>query len=165
MTKAMKTLVFLCCASLLTLGCGGSHKTPEDLGETVLDTLKDEDFDNFEKFVATPSDLKWIIEKSDREDSWKEKELKELDDFGKRALEVNKENFERTLKAGEEAGIKWSKVKFVDVDYDIEKERGIESADIIIVLEYKESKYRVKIDDCLKTKRGWVTTDGLRWKG
>jgi hypothetical protein len=109
--------------------------------------------------------LRQIIEQSELKDEVKDRELDRVEENAKKYLEENRENFEKTLKKGEEAGINWKKATFVDVEYGTSKRDGIERANVYVIFEYKDSKYKVEVDDCLKAERGWVATDGLRWQG
>lgn len=53
----------------------------------------------------------------------------------------------------------------INVEYSIEDHNGLMIADYIdIHLKYNNNSYIIRLDDCVKNKRGWLIVDSINWK-
>lgn len=78
-----------------------------------------------------------------------------------------KERYGRMIAAMKSEGVSIKSAKYVDTElaelYLRNKEGFSMAADINIVVSVGEEIYRIQLDDCTVTERGWVLVDGFRW--
>ena len=175
---SVKNLALGVLLSTLLAACsgGGGAETPEDLARMAFDALKADSFEPFAGAVPTVADLEEMLE--DVREKAGEAEYEEGRKWmegkgGKEAVVANyieerREEVKETRKALAEAvpAIDWSKAEFGGILEDETKRserQGIEKVDFYFHIDCGEVKYAVKIDDCFKISRGWVTMDGIRY--
>ena len=136
--------------------------TPEVLGKNVLQALRKRDINHFMNFVVKQKDLEELIEVVPQHTKRRmEDGIQKLPEI----LESIRKTFLRTFERGIKNGIKWELTKFESVKYNVDKDNVIEGADIYMIFSYRGVCYKIEIDECIKTKRGWLNTDGIRWIG
>jgi hypothetical protein len=136
--------------------------TPEVLGKNVLQALRKKDIDHFMNFVVKQKDLEELIEVVPQHRKRRIKDgIQKLPEI----LEPIRKTFLKTSERGIENGIKWELTKFESVKYKVDKDSIIEGANIYMIFSYKGICYKIEIDECIKAKRGWLNTDGIRWSG
>lgn len=136
--------------------------TPEVLGKNVLQALRKRDIDHFMNFVVKQKYLEELIEVVPQHSKRQIKDgIQKLPEI----LESIRKTFLSTSERGIENRIKWELTKFESVKYNVDKDNEIEEADIYMIFSYKGICYKIQIDDCIKTKRGWLNTDGISWSG
>ncbi|MCK5056375.1 MAG: hypothetical protein KAT34_06960 [Candidatus Aminicenantes bacterium] len=153
---------------LLTLSCGISiekNDTPEQFGELIFNTLKSNDIEKFSNYIPTQEDFKKLLVQSSYDEETKKKSLAGCSEIIKKMNEELIEDFTSVRREAEKAGIDWSKTKFVRVEYEVEKKDDIEIVDIYIIFTYIGLSYKIKLDDCVKSHRGWLPNGYISWEG
>jgi len=73
--------------------------------------------------------------------------------------------FNKIRVRGRRAGIDWNEAEYQTITSKTKERDNIESGDIYIIFSFKGVNYRIKLDDCIKTNRGWLMSDDPSWKG
>ena len=90
--------------------------------------------------------------------------IKELG--GDKALnDRNLKKWDRCMKRGGEDGVNWKQLKIEMVTYKNVSVEGFESKEMYVYCYDGKARYKIRIDACVKTKRGWLPGDGVDWVG
>ncbi len=180
--------IFLAMTFFLLVACGGKQSGPtadsgKMLAKLVLSSMVKNDEEGFENFIINGEDLvQFYTSKLKNKGSEKyplnpeQLELlkKDIDRMKNNECYVKtrssyfriKDSFTRIRKKAEKAGVNWKQAQFVDVDIANKRTRyNIAHADIYLQFKSGDKNWDLKIDDVVKTKRGWVIGDKLVWRG
>ena len=160
-------------------GCSQKADTPDQLAEIIVEQLINNDQDRFKNFVFTNDDALEILElglkKYEKEGNENRitdtKEMIEgiksgnLDSGMVRAQNETRASFAEIRAEATKDGVDWSDVKIISKDQKSKDWRGNIKADVKVTIISNGQKYKLKVDDAVKTSRGWVLTDDLRWYG
>lgn len=170
----MKNLFyFLFLSTFILTSCGG-EKTEEDLANEVFQTFLDDNPRAFKKLYVTQMDIENMLEESNIPDEMKNdyrKMLRGKTAFWRtisklafrnvriRAFEhgVNWQNAEITKITSEESGF-----QFFSIERDLVTKYGLQVKDIHIEFVSDKDTFNMKLDDCVKTSRGWALSEEVR---
>lgn len=133
--------------------------TVDALAEAIVDALRRDDRTTFERALATERDLAWLSKRTP---------LPYDDDGGTAGvLRADREDARaswaevRTQAAA--AGVDWKAVTIDRIDYGIGTSSRVEGADVLVILRANDVLWHLRLDDCMRTKRGWILGDNMRW--
>lgn len=159
-------IVVLGFAAIALVACGGPDtSTPENLAKLAVEAIQDNDFDKFQRLCVDKQTLYQILEDSTFSDDDKVKFKSKIDDRLPRFQKEMRESFENIRQEAKKDGVELGEIKFVNTEYKVKTRKGIQEADIYVFLEHGNSTYKLKLDDCFKSKKGWRIGDDLRWYG
>lgn len=141
----------------------------DDLGRGVLNALKVKDVEKFLRFYPTKDDWQGLVSLIPPETPPKEKEsVKKHTEkaIARRDVSIQKfrGSFDEVYERGTKEGVNWETAKYVSIEYKPRVEM-VEIADIEFLFSSNNTKYRIKLDDCLNFKRGWLIRDRIFWAG
>lgn len=150
-------------------------KTPEDLAMAVVESLKKGDLASLVKeTVFSDDDAKVMIDRIRKAFS-KDGQPLAADDYPppffrgrwSSGAEDILEDWQRFVERGKrDYDIEWETVKLERIECKIRETRGVVGASgITILLSAGDDLYKMFIDDCYLTDRGWLAADGPSWKG
>ncbi len=166
-------LSLLVALALFSSGCGGSSaKTPKDLAEIVLMSLKENEIDLYKKYVLDYSEFQAFMREGLSELEGKEKEeLKEGLDSGQIMARFDKTRAENLYswfevrEEGEDKGVEWEDVEFEDAECEIEERIGYEgTGGIFVTFKSGGQSFKLEIDGALKVDGTWKSAAELRWR-
>jgi len=175
-----KTIVIVFAVMLVCLGLGGCasspnggmrkavNKTPEQLAQKVLESLRDY---NREQYISESLFTKQQAQQYARQLQNVLPVVSEAEAFPwleewDQCRQNNIASWERILSQGTQSGITWSNVAFVRAECELKEHNGICAApEIGIVFSSNGALYRIMVDDCFKTQDGWLAADALHWQG
>ena len=112
----------------------------------------------FLKYIFTAADGETMVKNALASDSAKITIIEQVNGISSHIKQTSKENFEMIIIAGNHKGIKWQKVKLLDVKFQIKNKNNIQSTDIFLLCKYKEIKFQIKLDNCHKSD-AWLMLD------
>lgn len=144
-----------------------SFVEPEDLAQNVLEAFREKDVEKALRFILYESDYADFYENT----TLKAPEKKRLIDKTTSSEFINekvkrfRKRFWGIIDGGEKSGIVWKDVKF---DYIEGPKRGkilhgAEADEIYVFFSHQTEKYKLTLDDCFKTSRGWLMSDEPRF--
>lgn len=155
----IKLYIYSILISFTVISCNSQQTftTPEVLGETIFNAIKNNEVATFRKHLINKKDLAYIksLRPEDKEvenvinykiDGWKK--------FDQMVIDQIREN-------GTKAGILWDNTKFDHVEYKIIDKEEPHKTDIYVFFTYENNIHQIKLDDCLKMNRGWVMFDDV----
>ena len=155
-------LLFFLNISFSYLHAQTNFTTPEILGEKTFDAIKNIDLETFIKFAINETDKKELLEKI------KPEEKKEAGDVMSYYMYKWKYDGDKAIndlhRIGREKGVDWKKATFEKVEYEIIEREGMQKADIYILFKSENSPYKIKLDDCRPTSRGWILIDDVTFR-
>ncbi len=146
-------------ALLLTVSCNktGIFITPEVLGESVFEAIRNKDLTSFRKFIINKKDETWFLKTTT--------DKKNAKDYIEHKIQGWASHDEKVLnqlhEEGKEKGVDWKIAKFEKVEYEVHTKHEPNKADIYIHFSSGNNPYQIKLDDCLKMGRGWVIFDDI----
>ena len=173
----------LVCAALMAGGCGGEFVSPlghtttsqEDVARTAFEALRANDPEAMVSLYPTAEDMRWFFERMRGvvgEDEYQEgmQGIEKRGGFEAVLAEVHAECRRDFRRASEESlqALDWRSARYLGLDAERTEEKeddGVLTADIYFKVEADGKQWLFKLDDCAETNRGWVTGDGLRFKG
>lgn len=141
------------------------NTTLEELAASFIIAIKENDSSGIEDLLPTQEDFENIVSVYSGSEEDKKAILAGSEENSKKIRTNTMQSFTDILKKGQDAGIKWKEAAFSNTEYTVKKENNIETARLQIVLDYKGMKYKLGIDECIKTERGWLIFDKPKWKG
>jgi hypothetical protein len=141
------------------------NATLEQLGASFILTLKENDSTSIEDLLPAKEDFEKIVSVYSGSEEEKKSILAGSAKNAQKIRANTMQSFSDFRKKGLDSGIKWEEAAFSNAEYEVKKESNIESAKLQIVFTYKEMKYKINIDECIKTDRGWLIFDKPKWKG
>lgn len=142
-----------------------TNTTLENLSASFLMALKKNNFKSIENFLPVREDVILILSVYEGTEEEKKELLADAEDNVKKIRANTRKSFDEILKKGTEAGINWSEADFSSADYTLKKENNIEMADLTIIFTYKSLRYKIKIEECINTEKGWLIFDKPKWQG
>ena len=147
--------------SLAFAGCIGAStpgaKSPEKLGEAILQALKNSSADDYMKFVRTKKDWKNIIKSSTFSENEKKNVVREKSEKLEKNRSFAKSAFEDTLASAKSFRIEWNNAKFKELTVDFQHETvGVKEMDYDVVFSVGNKEYSVTMLGVAQTKRGWT---------
>lgn len=77
-----------------------------------------------------------------------------------------KRRFTEIIEEGEAAGIAWSKTKFEYIEGPNDDTfMGLQADEIYVFFSYESTTYKLRLDDCYKSSRGWLMSDEPSFEG
>lgn len=165
--KSVKVLFFFIITVILFSSCQGEI-TPEDLGRNVLEAFQKNDVD-----MA----LEYILYEDDYEDFYGNSELGQEDKerlitkycgpgYVDERVERFKKRFPEIIEQGKAEGIFWANTQFEYVEGPNNPSiYGMQADEIYVIFSHESKLYKLRLDDCLKTSRGWLMSDEPSFKG
>lgn len=144
-------------------GCNGGLKngTPEELGESIFLSLKNNDYEGFRSLFPVESDVDEILEKQGEDGGGmsREKAMKRLQDSEGKI----KENFEELRAEIADAGVEIGSAAWEGVDVKKrEAEKNIEVVDLKVYFKGNDQSVELRIRAAGKLNRGWLMDRGPR---
>ncbi len=148
---------------LITYSCSSvaqqQSEELNELGNTVIASLQNNDLDSFLKVHATEKDYKELSNKNSRIATRKEPDSpQEEQDF--KSVEANfKQNFEDIIQEGITRQINWNEVQFSRIENNASHANEGKMPVInnpLIAFTYKGEEMKLKADKVAKLNRGWV---------
>ena len=139
-------LLSLLTCSMLFVACSpkNSVSSIDDTGESVFNLIKqldDIEAEEYEKHFITYEQFLQLMKKSKSNDD----KLKEMIDnklYGAEELrKLSKKFYERLKSIGQEKNIEWAEIEFIDYDYHIELEDGLEMIAGETTFSYENTTY------------------------
>lgn len=139
-------------------------QTPDGLANAVLSALK---ANSYPRFVANILTLQDIIDAVRAEGSATDREevKKKFGENLKNVAQYAKRGWDAVRASAERAGVIWSGAKYSRVEFRMKRESGLDAADIDLIFEHRGLEYRIKLDICVKTPKGWRLINAITWKG
>lgn len=141
--------------------------SPEALGRAVLEALKSGDYTSFADLMLTMQDAESLFESNHRAvtEEMRRYVLKEFGPKIKEMIQATREGWDAVRLKAKQAGIVWSATSYARVEFKMKRVDNVDTADIYLVFEHGAVDYKIKLDDCLKTPRGWRVRAAMIWKG
>lgn len=178
-----KVLLPLICLTVILTSCGNEEKTVdekteeakeqssvsnstlEEVGASIIISLKENDSTILSELVPTKEDVIQIVSVYTGSEADKKSILAGADANTQKITANTNKAFSEIRKKGNKAGVKWDEIIFINSEYDIKKENNIEIADLKISFNDKDGVYKIRIAECIKTERGWLIFDKPQWRG
>ena len=168
-------------------GCGTEDKpgarSSARLAKEVLASLVSNDREHFSGFVFDQGDMTHYYTQKLKKLQKRKQGITERDLLGtKKVLQRVKsdrcyaryrgrfykilESFSHVRRKAKKAGVSWVNAKFDSVDYGNFREKyGMKMSDLYLHFFSQGKKWKIKINDAIKTDRGWVLKGKLKWRG
>lgn len=166
----MKTIIcIVSLVPLLFLTSCSSHTKPEDLAHAVLDAFKSKDVDMALEYLLNEDDYKDFYSNSTLKRSEKKRLIDKQcnSDYVQERKKRFKKRFKEIIEKGEKLGIVWKNVKFESIQGPNKNKNyeGMQSDEIYVFFSYNSRTYKLTLDDCYRTSRGWLMSDEPRLHG
>ncbi len=139
-------------------GCGANESTKQDAARTAFDGLKSDNFEVFRGILPTAADLEWLAERLP-----KKREQFKRDGGTTRAAEkvtsTARVRFQ-SVRIETARRFDWAAAEFMGLDTSLmksSKQDSVEVCDVYFMVRAGKEKYVFHLNDCIRTKRGWVT--------
>lgn len=143
--------------------------TPEKLGTFVFEAFQKNDVEMALDFILYSADYEAVFSQADDLSAEeKEKLIAKYNDPTRIEELVNrfKDRFDEIIKEGISLGIVWEQAQFEYIkEPSPNAEHIIQAGEIYIVFSYEEKLYEIRLDDCIKTPRGWLMSDEPSFQG
>lgn len=164
MRRALTVIALVAFVGLGLSACAaGAPVDPEALGRRVLALLQADDFDGFAELALGQADYEAVMARATFKDEERRAMMAER---GARIVTEAAANartgWDKVRQKAAKVGIEWSETSFVRVESKVGVRDGIASGDIFVVIVFRGTEYKIKLDDCLKADRGWVLIDDMR---
>lgn len=159
-------ILIVVAASLCACGLGGPDtSTPEKLAQAVVESIRDNDFEDYSSYFGDKKVILQLLEDSTLGEEEKQEISKEIDKVIVRLEKNKKISFEKIFEKAKADGVDLSTIKYSNATYKLKIDDGVKNADIYVIIEFGDSKYRLKLDDCAESSKGWLMFDEPSWKG
>ena len=144
-----------------------SFDSPEELAKYAFKALIKEDHKKFEKIFPIEEDVEFLAQK--QMETGGEDAVNEFRErAGKMMVELS-ENCQtelmKIITIAKSEGVNIEESEYYKAVYNVKKVKGVPFTDIKVIIKYQDILYSVKVDDCVKVDRGWISTGEPRWKG
>ncbi len=144
--KKIFGLLFIVGITLSSCGSSTSVSQPEEVGEQVMDLLKDMDDMSLEDFKE------YFISLEEIRDMSKDPDLVKDEEGRNRLSKLTKEeyneglsrSFSQLVEKGSELKIKWSEIEFEDFTYEVDTQGGLKSCNGKLLFKYDGNSYQVR---------------------
>ncbi len=175
-SKRIIQVLVLSLLSLLLVACG-KNSTQEGLASVAFKYLKYNDYDSYAKYIMTDKEAMSLLNTLEHSGQFRAYSLKKKSHFKqiKKSLtqrlenqkKILEKNFYAVFDQGVRQGITWSRAKFVEVRISKQENvfdlQGLKQQNIYIVFSHKQKLYTLRLENSIKSNRGWVIVDGLNW--
>lgn len=152
--------------ALCACGIGGPDTTtPENFAKAVVDSIKDNDYEKFESYCINKEVFISLTEQSTLSEEKKKKAIDGMEELWQNLPKMIRESYEEIREDAKKEGVEIGKIEYLNATYEIKMDQGVQTADIHVTVGYDNSKYKLKLDDCIKSKKGWIMGDEPRWRG
>jgi len=129
--------------------------TPEELATQVLESLQKNKFSLYTEVYGDAKELKEVL----KEKEWSDKGIKERVEEYESVLttEYLQEQFDNLIKAPESEGAYWNELTLKKNVIRVDENSYPVSAEIRIVVSYRNLEFVVICSQCYLTKNGWKT--------
>lgn len=141
-----------------------ANETLDELGASLILLLKENDFEKFTSFLPAKEDAEKIALQYKGAAEKKKQLLLKLEENVKKIMIYSKTGFDEVFNKALKENITWSEVNFSHVEYQINKNDNLERASMTVYFLFNNLNYRINIDECVKSDRGWLITDKPTWK-
>jgi hypothetical protein len=141
------------------------NSTLEELSASVVIALRNNDPGKLEELVPAKEDFEKIVSVYSGSEDDKKMILAGSEENSRKILANTTQAVDEIRRKGADAGINWEEATFSNAEYEVKKENNIETADLKVIVSYKDLKYKIKIAECIKTDRGWLIFDKPEWGG
>ena len=152
--------------SLLALYSCSSPIEPKELAQTVLEALKAKDVNLAIGLILNADDYEDFYSNSSLDDSEKKRLIDKHSDPSYIAERKKrfKKRFQKIIENGEKKGIVWKNLTFEYIKGPKEKYySGVQADEIYVFCSYNSEMYKLTLDDCYHTSRGWLMSDEPRF--
>lgn len=168
-----KIIYFFFVSAFLFSSCGG-EKTEEDLAHEVFQAFLDDNARAFKKLYVNQMDIENMLEESSIPTDMKNDYRQLL--RGKTAFwrTISKIAFRGVRMRAFEKGVNWqnaeitkitsseSGFEFFALERNLVQKYGLQVKDIHIEFVSDKDTFDMKLDDCVKTPRGWALSEEVR---
>lgn len=154
--KHLLTIILIAFSQSTSFSQVGKQPTDQkELGEMVFKSLQDENYETFLNCIFTEADCDTLAKKADANDSLKTDVNKRMKHLTNSMRNKSKANFETIIATGKQEGVDWKKARLKDVKFDFSDRSNIQSSDIFLLCEYKDKRFLIKLNDCLRSN-AWL---------
>ena len=157
---------------LLLFGCNqGPHQivikrsTPEELCETVIETLKYNDSKTFTALFYDQKDVEIGIESrwKDNQEAYRKQALTKMS----KDLKKGRFDWSSTRNEIKKLGVNWDDFELKKSTCDIDKipDIRIEYADLYLFFDHHSIEYKIRLGNCINTGNGWKISEAPRFLG
>ena len=160
---------------VLMTGCvsPGGTSTPDRLGDLVVSSLKENDFEMFLEGAITPKLMRALMADARIQSERRKERAKEFAAQFADARAVRRrmrDSFDDVREQGLDRGVKWEAADFVKAAYETHTRDDVEfcndiQVDFRVGVWPNERRFRLFVTDCVNTDAGWRTLMGVRWGG
>lgn len=170
----MKKIIYFLLVSLLFFSSCGGEKTEEDLANEVFEAFLNDNPRAFKQLYVNQMDIENLLDDSTIPDDMKNDYRKML--RGKTAFwrTISKLAFRTLRMRAFEKGVNWQNAKitkittnesgfeFFALERNLVQKYGLQVKDIHIEFVSDKDTFDMKLDDCVKTVRGWALSEEVR---
>ena len=151
--KAILTILFISVFHIIVNAQANNQRAqnPDELGTLVFKSFQNENYMAFENCIFTENDCEIMCNKANATDSVKAIVVKQMQGLTERIRRLSKENFQEIVEKGKQKGIDWPHSKLSKTFFEIRKDHNIESCDIVLLCECKDTIFGIKLDNCSKS--------------
>ncbi len=167
--------MFICLG--LIMSCA-KNSNQEGFGKIVFEALKRNNYKRYSNYIIRIKEVSTLFSALKQSEQYKKYPVKKrlLFDHGSKNIKLRyaqllrklRLNFTKTFDNGIQQGIIWSKTKFVKIligkKENIFDLKNRTQQNVFIVFSHKNKKYKLRLKNNAKVKRGWVIVDGFYWE-
>lgn len=170
----MKKFLYIFSILFISLSSCGGEKTEEDLAHEVFETFLNDNPRAFKSLYVNQMDIENLLEDSSIPDDMKNDYRKLL--RGKTAFwrTISKIAFRNLRIRAYEKGVNWQNAEIINItseesgfqffalERSLVNKYGLQVKDIHIEFVSDKDTFDMKLDDCVKTVRGWALSEEVR---
>lgn len=160
--KKQYFIIVITLASLIFNSCSSGYKSPEDLGEKMLECVIDNDYDSFKELFCTHDEFISYVKDyytGTFYNKFSDDDLYNYHNFDERLDRVNI-LYQKIREKGSSMNIDWANVKILNMESKRVSDNAYKAYDVYIDVELFGKEYYLLLDDCIYTKNGWKSLFG-----
>ena len=139
--------------------------TPEKFANEVFKAIKNNDLPKFSKLFPTKQVFLDTLKQSTIPEPELQKAKEGMDKKLKKTFKSIQESLVKIREKAKKDGVMWEKTIFGGVECEIKEKHQVKTSDIYLLVTFQGINYKVKLDDCMKTTKGWLMFDDPSWRG
>lgn len=140
-----------------------SNETLDKLGASVIICLKENSFEKFTNLLPLKEDVEEIAAKYNGPAEKKKQLEAKMGETVKKIMISSKTGFDEVFNSALKANVVWKDAVFDHAEYSINKKDNLQIAQVDIFFTHKNSTFKIKVNECVNSKRGWLITDRPYW--
>lgn len=140
-----------------------SNETLDKLGASVILCLKENSFEKFTNLLPLHEDVEEIAQKYNGPADKKKQLEAKMGETVKKIMISSKTGFDQVFNSALKENVVWKDAKFDHAEYSINKKDNLQMAAVDVYFVHNNNKYKIKIGECVNSKRGWLITDRPYW--